>query len=52
MTRILVENLGILVPSKNGIFETANFGTSGEITLDEYKPRLRCKHDVLADTSK
>ena len=51
MTRILVENLGILVPSKNGIFETANFGTSGEITLDEYKPRLRCKHDVLADTS-
>ena len=39
------------VPSKNGIFETANFGTSGEITLDDYKPRLRCKHVVQADSS-
>ena len=23
------------VPSKNGIFETANYGTSGEITLED-----------------
>ena len=39
------------VPSRNGIFETANYGTSGEITLDEYSHQLRCKHDVQADSS-
>ena len=39
------------VPSKNGIFKTENFGTRGEIVLDEYSRGLRCKHDVQADSS-
>ena len=45
------EECSTQVPSKNGTFETANFETQGAITLDEYRPRLRCKHDVHADSS-
>ena len=39
------------VPSKNGIFETENSGTRGEIALDQYSAGLRCKHDVQTDCS-
>ena len=37
------------VPSKGGIFETTNDGLRGEITLDNYKTKLRCKHAVQAE---
>ena len=39
------------VPSRGGIFETTNFGTHGEITLDKHSTYLRCKHVIQADSS-
>ena len=39
-------------PSKGGIFETTNLGTSGEITLDKYPASAICKHDVQASCSR
>ena len=39
------------VPSKGGVFEAPNYGTSGELTLDKYPNKLRCKHVVQADDS-
>ena len=37
------------VPNKGGIFETTNSGNRGELTLDKYSTKLRCKHVVQAD---
>ena len=45
------EDCSNLVPSKSGIFETTNLGTRGEITLDKYPLKIRCKHVVQADSS-
>ena len=40
-----------IVPSLSGTFETTNDGFHGEINLDNYPSKIKCKHVVQADNS-
>ena len=47
----ITEECSNQVSNKGGIFETTNEGFRGTINLDQYPPRVSCKHLVQADSS-